>query len=132
MGLDMHLYGDVFFASSQGKRTKIEGFELSNQKFQIGYWRKQPDLHGYIVKEFADGKDECQDIWLSKENIEKIISAVRGDKLATGTEGFFFGKHDYSEEEKQRTLKIFSEALRFLEVMPSKEKWCDIHYSASW
>jgi hypothetical protein len=27
---------------------------------EVGYWRKHPDLHGYIVETFADGVDACQ------------------------------------------------------------------------
>ena len=128
----MHLTGEVFFASPQGNRKKVNRFELKQEDFKIGYWPKQPDLHGYIVKEFADGKDECQRINLDETMIEKIISAVRDDELLKGTEGFFFGNHDYSDEEKERTLKIFSEALRFMKEMPSKEKWCSLYYQASW
>ena len=40
--------------------------------YQIGYFRKFNALHNYIVNTFAYGVDECQDIFLYKEDVEKI------------------------------------------------------------
>jgi len=41
--------------------------------YELVYWRKHPDLHGFIVTTFADGVDNCQQIWLSDNDIETII-----------------------------------------------------------
>lgn len=41
-------------------------------RYQIGYFRKFNALHSYIVKTFADGIDNCQDIILYKEDVEQI------------------------------------------------------------
>jgi len=57
MGLDMYLQGERFRKSNN--RTTLEDFPLRKEVLEIGYWRKHPDLHGYIVKEFAEGKDDC-------------------------------------------------------------------------
>lgn len=40
---------------------------------EIGYWRKFNALHNYIVDNFADGVDECQEIPLTKENVVQIL-----------------------------------------------------------
>lgn len=75
--------------------------------YQIGYFRKFNALHSYIVKTFANGIDNCQDIILYKEDVEQI-KKVLDDVLEANTEekakellptqsGFFFGGTDYDE-----------------------------------
>jgi hypothetical protein len=49
MGLDMYL----------GVRTE-EGIQ------EVGYWRKANAIHGWFVRELANGVDECQEIPVSK------------------------------------------------------------------
>ena len=76
-------------------------------QYQIGYFRKFNALHGYIVKTFANGIDNCQDIILYKEDVEQI-KKVLDDVLKANTEEqareilpiqsrFFFGETDYDE-----------------------------------
>lgn len=76
-------------------------------RYQIGYFRKFNALHSYIVKTFANGVDNCQDIILYKEDVEKI-KKVLDDVLEANTEekakellptqsGFYFGGTDYDE-----------------------------------
>lgn len=43
---------------------------------QIAYWRKHPDLHGFIVNMFAGGIDDCSRVWINAECVKIIISAV--------------------------------------------------------
>ena len=62
--------------------------------------RKHPDLHGYIVEKYADGRDECQEIELSVNDLEDIVRAIELDKLPH-TEGFFFGTPEWHEEDKE-------------------------------
>jgi hypothetical protein len=128
MGLDMYLKGAKFFTSFDGKRPKEDGFEVSQHELELGYWRKHPNLHGYIVQTFADGKDECQDIDLSDKDIETIIQAITEANLPHTT-GFFFGESDGSETEED--LRIFNAALAWLK---SKEQhaWKSVKYRASW
>lgn len=40
----------------------------------IGYWRKEPNLHGFIVENFADGNDDCREeaVRFLKENRKEI------------------------------------------------------------
>jgi len=56
MGLDMYLYA----------KTK-EGNEE-----QIGYWRKVNSVHGWFVRELADGVDECQEIPVPFEKLKEL------------------------------------------------------------
>ena len=75
--------------------------------YQIGYFRKFNALHGYIVKRFAAGIDECQDIYLYKEDVEQIKKVLdevlkakieeKAKELLPTQSGFFFGGINYDE-----------------------------------
>lgn len=136
MGLDMYLKGRKYYTNFKKggigyvlqPRKKEEGFEVTSKQLDLGYWRKHPNLHGYIVDNFADGRDECQDIYLEKEHIQQIIDAVKADELPE-TEGFFFGKSKDADD--QETIKQLKGALNWL----NKEIdgiWKSVIYCASW
>lgn len=129
MGLDMYLNGEKYFWGFNGERPREDGFEVKSRTLELGYWRKHPNLHGYIVQTFAEGKDECQDIYLGEEEIQKIMEAIASNELPL-TEGFFFGQSDGSEKEED--LKIFQRALDWLHA-PKEEKISrSVIYRASW
>lgn len=112
MGLDMYLEGKTFNWQMDGKRPMKDGFPVKGVTLELGYWRKHPDLHGYIVQNFADGVDDCKPIWLSADHIRQIIQAIKDKKLPK-TEGFFFGESDGSEDAE--SIEIFEKALKWLE-----------------
>lgn len=58
MGLDMYL----------GARNQTGEFQ------QLGYWRKANAVHGWFVRECANGLDECQEIFVSREQLLKLRS----------------------------------------------------------
>lgn len=102
MGLDMYL-------------TSLEGYEL-------GYWRKANQVHGYMVRNFAGGEDDCEEIALTRENLEKLQEDCRtviGDmgkalELLPPTYGFFFGSYDLDEfyrEDLYHTIAIIDKCL---------------------
>jgi len=134
MGLDMNLSGRKFYwtdwASPKEERRKQgeDGFELKEKILRLGYWRGHPDLHGFIVQTFADGEDECQEIELDKEEIERILAASEAGQLPKTT-GFFFGVSQ--PEDKEETRKILRGALEWLD---HKEKGVSrsVVYQASW
>ena len=77
-------------------------------RYQIGYFRKFNALHSYIVKTFANGIDNCQDIILYKEDVEQIKKVLdevlnahqqveKAKELLPTQSGFFFGGTDYDE-----------------------------------
>lgn len=104
----------------------LNGQEDDNTSAELGYWRKHPNLHGYIVQTFADGVDECQPIPLTAENLEQILKATEEDRLPHTT-GFFFGQ-SYPEQ-KPETIKILREALAWLKSGRPGRK---VIYCASW
>jgi hypothetical protein len=117
MGLDMYLTG-IPVDAVRDVDGRFEGVEL-------GYWRKHPDLHGFIVRTFADGVDECQEIELSADALTCILRAVIDESLPK-TSGFFFGESQGAND--QETDDQLLKAIDWL----SKEKGRKVVYQASW
>lgn len=129
MGLDMYLTGHRYIHNIDKRKPRIrERGQKKGELIDLGYWRKHPNLHGYIVETFADGNDECQEIDLSAENLHMIIAAIEADELPETT-GFFFGESDGTERDED--LRIFREALAWLEAKDNKA-WRSVNYRASW
>ena len=127
MGLDMNLVG-THYCSEHHKdkgleRPKLDdplfSYNVSEYKVDLGYWRKHADLHGYIVNTFAEGEDDCQKIELDENDLDKIIMAIREDKLVKDHSGFFFGNSTefgyYNEEEKNYAISCFEKAKKFIQ-----------------
>ena len=124
MGLDMYLTGDRYFMEIR-KRGEVKA-----ERYELGYWRKHPNLHGFIVETFADGVDECQLIDLGTDDLKKIIHAVKNRELPETT-GFFFGVSDDSDEQIAEDVTILEDAIKWLEA-DDPDAWRSIHYQASW
>lgn len=147
MGLDMYLKGERYrskYATNPETGRYEEAPKPTGEEFagefigltpreviyDLGQWRKQPDLHGYIVKTFADGKDNCQRIELDVKDLNQIIVAVSSKNLPH-TEGFFFGSQDESDEMRFFTATAFQNAVKFLEA-EDQQYWNTVSYEASW
>jgi hypothetical protein len=133
MGLDMYLEGRKYIYEDwrDGTNNEMEeGFRVSGKTYDLGYWRKHPNLHGYIVRTFAEGIDECQDIELDQEALTNIIAAAKSGDLPH-TEGFFFGASRQDAEEMERDLAIFTRALLWLQVKEDRSTR-SVVYRASW
>lgn len=131
MGLDMYLEGEKYYYTNwddPSKNLTEDGFELKTKRLRIGYWRKHPNLHGFIVKTFAGGADTCQDIELGVKELALIANATREHTLPE-TSGFFFGES--GPEDDEPTLKIIDDAINWLEAKHHGETR-SIHYRASW
>ena len=163
MGLDMYLYADNYVSRTTNER--IGDYEYAkNPAFQnilsvlnathlvdendftgmsvaipVGYWRKANAIHAWIVDNCADGVDECQRIYVSKDKAEELLAnckQVLADpslalELLPPQSGFFFGSTDIDEwylEDLKHTVAIFEKVLS-----SSKRGEVDsIIYQASW
>lgn len=137
MGLDMYLNGKKYFWSTDTP-VKEDGYELKEKELRIGYWRKHPNLHGFIVEQFAGGDDNCEPISLDRARIEKIIDYIKsGDIRKAKVKGFFFGSsyddedETYNDKLDAETIETFEKALSWVE---QKEPLVSRHieYQASW
>lgn len=147
MGLDMYLRGDKYFWTSwdNPKQDRSEdGFKVEAVHLRLGQWRKHANLHGYIVNTFAEGKDECQEIDLTVDNMRNIIAALKARTLPH-TEGFFFGSSYGGMGEAEiaadieKDCKVFEAAIAWLEagapasdVKGQQQVSRDVTYQASW
>lgn len=148
MGLDMYLTGEKFLMTdweNPANKVMEDGYRVKERHLELGYWRKHPNLHGYIVKEFADGEDECQRIELNQDDIKKILLAVEAGMLPH-TEGFFFGESPsrddpdpelaaWAKEQYEETVRIFTGALAWLEAEQTEmgpKAYKSVVYQASW
>ena len=115
MGLDMYMSGRKFFwfASAPGAERKEGDKRVKSLDVELGYWRKHPNLHGYIVNTFANGNDDCKEIELSAANLRDIIAAIKADRLPH-TEGFFFGSSTGDKDETDDAIKQLNGALDWL------------------
>jgi hypothetical protein len=135
MGLDMYLEGERYYRKNYDSddRPKCNGYPVKQKVLDMGYWRKHPDLHGYIIQTYAEGIDECQGIYLDADELEDIANAIEKDKLAHGTEGFFFGNSEVHAMHLKEDAKIFRDAKKWLESFDDSERWCvSVKYQASW
>ena len=149
MGLDMYLQGRLYHHGMKynkdgknigRKREKVDGYQKTATEIELAYWRKHPNLHGYIVKTFNNGVDDCSPIDLSPDNLDQIAEAIEKNNLPETT-GFFFGESSWHEEEKNKNVKIFREASKWLRSKWGDEEnkynnnqpsWVSVQYQASW
>ena len=115
-----------------------------NVDYKIGYWRKANHIHKWFVDNCADGKDECQKIWLSKEDLEKLRSVCaevmqdhsKAEQLLPTCEGFFFGGTEYDKHyfnDIDKAMKILDACIKFLEEKEKAEDYSwRLYYQASW
>jgi len=108
-------------------------------KINVMYWRKANAIHSWFVQELADGRDECQPIYVERENLVTLLNLCKQVALqpanarqALPTQaGFFFGSTEYDEWYMQDIKRTIEGLERVLEVIPADGRWSFI-YQASW
>ena len=102
------------------------------------YWRKANAIHQWFVDNCGKGIDECQPIYVSRQDLEDLRDLVKDvlihrekAPIALPTaSGFFFGSTDYDEwywEDLERTAKELDNLLT-----QTFEQPVDFIYQASW
>ena len=155
MGLDMYLYKreyisgwnfrgdeDTSFYDSileYMNAERCEGSPHANVEVCVAYWRKANAIHGWFVENLANGVDECQSIYVTKENLIELRDlaasalkepAMAGDILPP-TPGFFFGSYDIDEWYMEDMKLTVEQIDKVLESVKDKE-YADFIYRASW
>ncbi len=104
---------------------------------EIAYWRKHPDLHGFIMENFWSPSDENPDgnverIPLTVERVDKIMDAVRSHTLPF-TSGFFFGRSYFPEDDVSIRAEIDAEDLaKWAKVREAILAGDEVFYLAWW
>ena len=125
MGLDMYAY----VAAKAGQQDEFyEGAEWDNdlkerrnpnvnQPRQIAYWRKHPNLHGWMaelwmVRETGGEGDTDKfngvELELTADDLDDLEAVIKARELPS-TSGFFFG-NDADEHYKEKDLEFVKRA----------------------
>ncbi len=100
----------------------------------VGYWRKANQIHKWFVDNCQDGVDECQDAYVSRDNLIELLEIcnkaleTKDASLLPPASGFFFGSTDIDEwywQDLEQTKFILNKALSL------DESW-DFNYRSSW
>jgi hypothetical protein len=150
MGLDMYLSKKTYVkywehngdnnyevtVTKAGNPTKINPKKVSYIVEEVGYWRKANQIHNWFVENVQNGIDECQESYVSREQLQSLLDICRivkidkdkAPQLLSTQSGFFFGGTEYDEwyfNDIDNTIQIIEEAL-------SDENADDFAYRASW
>jgi len=147
MGLDMYLNAERYLWShEEGDKQISENIgqliglptdgKVKTITVEAGYWRKSNQIHNWFVANVQEGKDECQDSYVSREQLKELREVCQkvldnnelAEQLLPTASGFFFGGTEYDQwyfNDIEETIKIIDNAL----LMP--EQW-DFNYRSSW
>lgn len=145
MGLDMYLSAKRYLWHSEDELAnnvrsvfpELGDARVKEITAELLYWRKANAIHKWFVDNVQDGKDECQESWLSREQLEALLAVIKevlADKskaaeLLPPQAGFFFGS-DKIDEWYWEDLKATQTNLEKILAMDLKG-W-DFYYRASW
>jgi len=102
----------------------------------VCYWRKANAIHKWLVDTVQEGKDECQESCVSREQLGELVAlcdsaiATKNAALLPPESGFFFGSTDV-DEGYWEDLRHTAESVRALLDNPDL-KDCAFYYQASW
>lgn len=112
------------------------------------YWRKANMVHQWFVDTLADGRDECQEIYVPREKLQELrelcfeaLSVPAGmtfqkhaESVLPTQSGFFFGSTEYDEyyiQDLQYTMDAIDRVLKGLPEDGEGWDW-SLYYQASW
>ena len=107
MGLDMY----AFSIERDETRPQVD-FKLGDDATEFHYWRKHPNLHGwmeslYLSRGGQNPDFNCDTVILTLEDLDGLEDAINFGELPT-TSGFFFG--ETTGEEKEDDLDFIRKA----------------------
>lgn len=121
MGLDMYArvtYSDI----------PAVDFEEPSDGVELHYWRKHPDLHGWMEKLYREKGGQHRDFNVVPVRLDlRDLDRLEHDMVARTlphTEGFFFGaSHEDEQEEDLKFIKDAREAM---------ERGARVYYTSWW
>ena len=102
MGLDQYAVG-----RRGEKLTDAEGYEYYNDNIELAYWRKHPNLQGFMQELYyekgGEGEFNCVDVELTLEDLDSLEATLDEEALPE-TAGFFFGANSdehYAQQDRE-------------------------------
>lgn len=149
MGLDMYLTAKRYLSGYAEEDKAVsacigelpigtDGMRVKEVSCEAMYWRKANAIHRWFVQNVQEGMDECQESYVSKEQLEQLLEACSAvmdnhalaGKLLPPQDGFFFGSTDLDEYYFADIAETEARLEKLLK-MPELSKW-DFYYRASW
>lgn len=126
MGLDMYAY-----RVKRGMVTEQVDFEVpenADDQSVLHYWRKHPNLHGWMERLYYDkgGKEDvfnCVNVQLTEDDLDRLEKSVKNENLPH-TEGFFFGESQ--PEDREDDLEFIKKAREAI------SEGDDVYYTSWW
>ena len=110
MGLDQFA-----FTTTEPPPTEVD-FKLPEEVSEIHYWRKHPNLHGWMqdlyFRKGGTGEFNCDPVVITAADLHELEAAIRGKDLPS-TSGFFFGQT--TGEELEDDLAFIEKARKSIE-----------------
>jgi hypothetical protein len=118
-----------------GEPVKIDPKRVTYVIEEVGYWRKQNQIHQWFVENVQNGEDNCAEYCVSKSQLEELLGLCKqiqsdnslAESLLPTASGFFFGGSDYDEwyyDGIDNTIEILEGVL--------SDTSADYYYSSSW
>ena len=153
MGLDQYLYAKKY-TSDSAIFNKIEEFDQLKQtlgtdvafltrelpsisvEMKVGQWRKSNQIHQYFVNNCQDGRDDCREYYVDRENLVGLLDLCKqvladkskAEELLPTQDGFFFGDTEYDQwyySDLTDTVEILENCLKM------DDDW-EFYYQSSW
>ena len=114
---------------TESYNEETEEHEVLCDKEELHYWRKHPNLQGWMENLYyeKDGESDsfnCVNVQLTWEDLEQLEKDIK-DGTLPDTCGFFFGDNS-DEEYKEETLDWIERSLE------SIKDGYDVYYSSWW
>jgi hypothetical protein len=129
-------------ASLNGVFPEQAEFEPKEITYEIGYWRKANAIHKWFVDNVQEGKDDCGEYHVSKEQLKDLLGVVnavlekrdeaKAVELLPTQGGFFFGSMDYDNyyfNDLEHTKEVLEKALA---IKVPEWIWEHFEYHSSW
>lgn len=150
MGLDMYLETSIYLSKfdDENKYRMEKVRELFPEiaptgnldyvvlTFEAGHWGKANTIHQWFVDNVQDGKDDCDEYYVSRGKLEHLRNLcklvlkkeVEPESALPVSDGFCFGSTEYNDSyyaDVQRTIDIIDYALS----LPDRYSF---YYHSSW
>ena len=115
MGLDQFAYKTKVKPSKPVDfQEEVYGEDVKRE--EIHYWRKHPNVHGFMEEIYREKGGEhsfnCRPVELTQEDINLLAQSILDGELPE-TSGFFFGQSfGYEEDDDLEFCKKASEAIK--------------------
>ena len=111
--------------------------DTATLEVQVAYWRKANQIHKWFVDHVQNGKDDCGDYYVSREQLQLLLDTCKivlidkeeASQLLPVQEGFFFGSYEYNEYYFGDLQDTIDQIERILNEYP--EDWY-FKYQSSW